>query len=59
MPHDFIINKGDASNDIFFIVDGTVHLIAEDQTTIVMTLTTGQYFGEIGVLSGAKRSVYV
>lgn len=34
-------------------------MLAADYHTIVMTLTTGQYFGEIGVLTGEKRPVCV
>jgi len=52
LPEDLITNIGEVSNEVFFIVDGTVHMLAADYNTIVMTLTTGQYFGEIGVLTG-------
>ena len=55
MPKDFILNRGDAANEVFFIVDGTVHLLVADQTSILMTLTSGHYFGEVELLSGAKR----
>ena len=55
MPEDYIIIKGDTANEIFFILDGTVLLVAADKYTIAMTLQQSQFFGEIEVLSGARR----
>ena len=58
MPEDYIIIKGDTANEIFFILDGTVLLVAADKYTIAMTLQQSQFFGEIEVLSGARRQFY-
>lgn len=38
LPLDMVVNKGDIAHEIFFIVDGTVHVLASDKNTIAMTL---------------------
>ena len=30
LPQDFILKRGDLANEVFFIVDGTVYILARD-----------------------------
>jgi CRP-like cAMP-binding protein len=59
LPNDSIINKGDIASDVYFIVDGTVHMMEADLQTIAMTLGAGNYFGEVEVLSESRRLFHV
>jgi hypothetical protein len=59
LPGDLIINKGDIASDVYFIVDGNVHMVDTNLVTIAMTLGAGQYFGEVEVLSESRRMFHV
>jgi CRP-like cAMP-binding protein len=41
LPQDFIISKGEVGDEMYFIVEGSVHVIAGDKITIVKTLNKG------------------
>ena len=34
---------------MYFILEGTVHVIGGDKSTVIKTLTKGNYFGEIAI----------
>ena len=59
LPGDYIINKGEIGEEMYFIVDGTVLIIAADKQTVVTKLKKGQYFGEIAIFFQTKRTSYV
>lgn len=59
LPHDYIINKGEIGEEMYFIVDGEVLIIASDKSTVVTKLRKGQYFGEIAIFFSTKRTSYV
>lgn len=58
LPMDLIVSQGDIAREIFFIVDGTVHVLANDKNTIAMTLSEGEHFGEVEVLSLERRRLF-
>lgn len=55
VPDDYIISRGDSASEIYFIQEGTVFLVAQDKYTIAITLQKTEFFGEIEVISGARR----
>ena len=59
LPGDYIINKGEIGERMYFIVDGEVLIIAADKQTVVNKLRKGQYFGEIAIFFSMKRTSYV
>ena len=59
MPHDFIIRKDDVGKEMFFIQSGLCHVLADDEQTALFTLTTGRFFGEIGLVLSERRSASV
>lgn len=59
LPADYIINKGEIGEQMYFIVDGQVLIIAADKQTVVNRLKKGQYFGEIAIFFSMKRTSYV
>ncbi|MCF6317784.1 MAG: cyclic nucleotide-binding domain-containing protein [Proteobacteria bacterium] len=52
---DYVFKKGDYSNTFYTIVEGEVHLGSKKGKQF--TLKAGQFFGEMGLLSGRPRKV--
>lgn len=44
---------------MYFIVEGSVYIIAADKQTVLNTLEKGRYFGEIAIFLESKRISYV
>jgi voltage-gated potassium channel len=58
-PGDFIFRAGQYGHNIYFISRGTVEIIAADGTTLMTTLTDGQFFGELALLFRQPRTASV
>ncbi len=56
-----LITQGDEGDSMFVLVNGTVdvHVNHDGQLTYVTTLKAGDYFGEMSLLTGEKRSATV
>jgi len=59
LPGDYIIYKDDIGEEMYFIVEGKVFIIAADKHTVLNTLSTGRFFGEIAIFLETKRISYV
>lgn len=59
LPNDFIIEKDTVGEEMYFLVEGSVLIIAGDKHTVLTTLQRGTYFGEIAILFKSKRTSYV
>lgn len=55
-PGNRLIHKGDAANEVFFISSGAVEVAVADRK---IKLGAGDFFGEMGLLSGAPRNADV
>ena len=53
------MRKDDLSEEIFFIGRGTVEVVSEDGLTVFDTMTTGEAFGEVGVMFNVPRTASV
>ncbi|KAJ3324358.1 hypothetical protein HDU76_013438 [Blyttiomyces sp. JEL0837] len=51
----FIFRKGDDGEEMYFIKSGKVDII-DERGTIFVTLSTGQFFGEIALFESCKRT---
>ncbi|MBK8987018.1 MAG: NAD(P)H-hydrate epimerase [Chloroflexi bacterium] len=61
-PGDIIIRQGDPADQYYIIVEGTVevfHHLPQTGDTPITRLDSGNYFGEIGLLEGSKRTASV
>jgi NAD(P)H-hydrate epimerase len=61
-PGDIIIREGDIAENFFIIAEGTVEVYyrgGDDEETVIARLSSGNYFGEIGLLEGGKRTATV
>jgi len=59
LPDDYIINKGELGEEMYFIVQGSVSILAGDKQTVVAQLDKGSYFGEIAIFFSTRRTSYV
>lgn len=58
-PQLFIIKKGDESKSMYWILKGTVLVTSSDGDSIYSELSSGQFFGEIGILFNRPRTANV
>ena len=58
-PNDIIINQGELTSDLFFIVGGTVEVFHRQTKTMYKLLGSQYYFGEISFFCGTPRSASV
>ena len=55
-----VFNRNDYTNSFFMIVDGGVKiLIDETNTDNTVSLSSGEFFGEIGLIAGRRRSATI
>jgi voltage-gated potassium channel len=58
-PGDYIFRAGQSGRHMCFISRGNVHIISRDGTTVVNTLSDGDFFGEIALLFSQPRTASV
>mmetsp|Transcript_17656 Transcript_17656/g.16895 ORF Transcript_17656/g.16895 Transcript_17656/m.16895 type:complete len:273 (-) Transcript_17656:14-832(-) len=59
MPNSFIVIKDEIGEEMFFIAEGSVNVLAKDKNTILKTLHKGAFFGEIAIFMNTNRTTYV
>jgi hypothetical protein len=57
-PDSIIVKEGELGNEIYFLTSGTAEIITSDEK-LYATLNDGDYFGEISLLLGEKRTASV
>eukprot|EP01137_Pigoraptor_chileana_P002342 Opistho-2@2286 len=55
----YVIRRGEDSRDIFFLMEGLVRIISEEDGTVYAEQTKGSFFGEVGVLFDLPRTATV
>tara|TARA_R110001599_G_scaffold353442_1_gene592245 strand:- start:20859 stop:23285 length:2427 start_codon:yes stop_codon:yes gene_type:complete len=55
-PGDTLFEKGDFSDSFITVVDGELTIIMDEQNQQSITLTSGQFFGELGLNTGQRRN---
>ncbi len=57
---DIIFERNDYTNSFYMIVDGGVKIIIdENNTDNTVSLSSGEFFGEIGLIAGRRRSATI
>lgn len=59
MPFDYLIYKNDIGEEMYFILEGNVHVISPDNKKILKTLGRGDYVGEMALLTDTRRACSV
>ena len=54
-PDDIIFKRNDYSTTFFFIIDGELDVLIDDDNTPDAELKTGDFFGELALVSGRRR----
>ena len=58
-PNEVIFNRNDYTNTFFSIVEGEVHIVIDPDKNLRVTLKRGEFFGEMSLISGRRRSATV
>jgi hypothetical protein len=58
-PEGFVVREGETGNEIYFISSGTVEITSQDGAKSYGTLESGDYFGDLSLLLGEKRTASV
>eukprot|EP00397_Hematodinium_sp_SG-2012_P035086 GEMP01037703.1.p1 GENE.GEMP01037703.1~~GEMP01037703.1.p1 ORF type:complete len:461 (+),score=67.45 GEMP01037703.1:130-1512(+) len=56
---DYLFHQGDVADNVYFIFDGSVDVIINDDSEIVATLGPGQTFGELALLYDTTRQASI
>jgi len=64
LPSDFLVRRGEDGSDMYFLREGAAgifitHSPPHWHDPDIKVLTRGDYFGEVGLLTGQKRSAWV
>ena len=56
-PYDFIVTQGELGSEVYFLIDGTAHLVKNDhqKIEILAILQQGDFFGENSLLNICQR----
>jgi len=58
-PNSLIVKSGETSKEIFFISKGSMNIINESDGKIYASLSDGDYFGNLSIMLGEKRTASV
>lgn len=58
VPSEFIFRIGDPGEKMYFVIKGTLHVIAKDGE-VIATLNDGDFFGEIALFTNQVRSATI
>lgn len=58
-PGDYVVQKGDIGEEMFFISRGSVDVVSADEQIVYATLREGAFFGEIALLLSMPRTATI
>ena len=58
-PGDYIVRSGEVGEEMYFISRGTVEVVSPEGDSVFATLTDGQFFGEIALVTKEPRTASI
>ena len=58
-PGEVIFSRNDYTNSFYSVVEGIVEIVIDEQTDKRVSVGAGQFFGEMGLISGRRRNATV
>ncbi|MDF1780294.1 MAG: cyclic nucleotide-binding domain-containing protein [Alcanivoracaceae bacterium] len=58
-PGDVIFARNDYTDSFYYVVDGWVEIVVDEEKDTRIRVTAGQFFGEMSLISGRRRSATV
>jgi voltage-gated potassium channel len=58
-PGEYVFHAGETGHEMFFISRGRLEVLGRDGKTLLDTLSDGEIFGEMALLSGQSRNASV
>eukprot|EP01137_Pigoraptor_chileana_P011547 Opistho-2@62590 len=59
LRREYIVNKGDVGNEMFFIHRGTVEVVSPDGKMVFAKMEAGAFFGEISLIFSCPRTASI
>eukprot|EP00118_Oscarella_pearsei_P012897 m.98493 g.98493 ORF g.98493 m.98493 type:complete len:2159 (+) comp36987_c0_seq18:234-6710(+) len=56
---EYVVRKGDAGHEMFFIHQGIVEVVSEDGEVVFAKMNAGQFFGEISLVYSVPRTASI
>ncbi|XP_064635102.1 uncharacterized protein LOC135492519 [Lineus longissimus] len=59
LPHQFLVNRGDIGQQMYYIHRGEVEILGEDDESVVAKLAKGRIIGEINLIHSLPRTASI
>ncbi len=59
LPGDYIFKAGDEGREMYFLVKGDLAVLTKDEESMIATLHSGDFFGEIALLKDKPRTATI
>lgn len=58
-PGDYIFKAGDEADKMYFVVNGELNVLVDNDNKILSTMTSGDFFGEIALFKNQNRTASI
>lgn len=58
-PGSYVIKKGETGSEMYFVIQGKLEVLSEDDSKVVANLTSGDFFGEVALFTSKPRNASI